>query len=361
MDLGSTRNTGILIEPYRALTEFLHLKDAWLPQEDFGPSRILGVATPEEGILQKLDIDLRGISLGKPDKNLERILPDGLHQDELSVVRHKPADSYYYDLVYSPFDREMTVADLAKWPWPDPTDPGYVRGLREKALAIRTQTDCALVLHLQDIIVHPSQYLLGFERWYTSFLLDPRLLHALMDILLELRTEQGMRALKEVGDLVDVVSSSDDVAGQQGHVISPDLYRQFIKTRHQRYFDGLRHHTSAKILYHSCGSVTALIPDFIDLGIDFINPVQVSAAHMDTAPLKQELATKLAFGERSIQCVYCPLALRRTCEPRSEDAYGILPQAAAIFSPRFTISSQMFLRRTSSQCSRPVANSGLTH
>lgn len=52
------------------------------------------------------------------------------------------------------------------------------------------QTDCALVLHLQDIIVHPSQYLLGFERWYTGFLLDPRLLPALMDILLEYRTEQ---------------------------------------------------------------------------------------------------------------------------------------------------------------------------
>ena len=53
--------------------------------------------------------------------------------------------------------------------------------------------------------------------------------------------------------------------------------------------------TDAKVLYHSCGAVSTLIPDFLDMGIDFINPVQVSAAGMETAKLKQEYGDQLGF------------------------------------------------------------------
>ena len=94
----------------------------------------------------------------------------------------------------------MNASDLRNWKWPDPSDPGYIRGLREEALALRQTTDYALVLHLQDIIIHPSQYMRGFERWYMDFLLEPKLMEALLDILLEIRTELAVAALREVGD-----------------------------------------------------------------------------------------------------------------------------------------------------------------
>ncbi len=295
LDLGSTRNTGILIEPYQALVAHLSAGQPELALDDYGQSKIARVASPSEALLRALDVDFRGLFLGFPDRPLEQRLPDGSHQDELGVVRRKPPGSFYYDIVHSPFDREMTVADLEKWTWPDPTDPGYVRGLRERALALRATTDCALVLHLQDMIVHPSQYLRGFERWYVDFILEPALMAALLDKLTEIRTELAVAALKAVGDLVDVVSSSDDVADQRGPMISLPMYRRFIKPRHRHYFDAIRAHTPAKILYHSCGAVAALIPDFIDIGVDFINPVQVSANGMDTARLKQAYGPQIGF------------------------------------------------------------------
>src|SRR5579859_1929079 len=295
IDLGSTRNTGILLEPYEALAEYLNEADPCLNQDNFGQSKIARVANPSEAVLRRLDIDFRGLYLGAADRPLEKMLPDGSHQDELGVVRRRPESSYYYDIVRSPFDHEMSVTDLKQWPWPDPTDPGYTRGLREKALVLRRDTDCALVLHLQDIIVHPSQYLLGFERWYKDFIQHPDLMEALLDILAEIRTALAVAALEQVGDLVDAVSSSDDVADQRGSMISPRMYRKFIKPRHRAYFDAIRAHTAAKILYHSCGSVVALIPDFIDMGVDFLNPVQVSADGMDTAKLKSEYGQQIGF------------------------------------------------------------------
>jgi len=295
IDLGATRNTGILTPAYEVLAAYLGLAEPDIARDDFGQSKVTGVAKPSEAVLRRLDIDFRGIYLGSPDRPLERMLPDGSHQDELGVVRRRPPSSYYYDVVRSPFDREITVDDIRSYHWPDPTDPGYTRHLRQEALRLQETTDCALVFHLQDIIVHPSQYMRGFERWYMDFLLAPDILCTLLDALLEIRMELTRRALEAVGDLVDVVSCSDDVAAQQGPMISPDMYRQYIKPRHAQYFAMMRAHTPAKLLYHSCGSVATMIPDFIEMGIDFINPVQVSAAGMDTAWLKREYGRDIGF------------------------------------------------------------------
>jgi len=198
-------------------------------------------------------------------------------------------------VVESPLGSEITVADVARYPWPDPTDPGYVRGLRERALRIRETTDCALVLHLSDVFVHTSQYLRGFEKWYMDMVLDQQLIGALMDAVLEIRMEIARRALALVGDLIDVVSTADDVADQRGPQMSPRLYRKMIKPRHARYLALIRSLTGATLLFHSCGSVVDLLPDFIDMGIQALNPVQVTARGMDTAQLKAQFGDALVF------------------------------------------------------------------
>lgn len=295
IDLGSTRNTGILAEPYQALVRFLALEGETAEEGGFGMTRLLGLVPPDEAVLRHLDVDFRGIFIGKPDKVLEKTLADGTHQDDFGVVRYRPPDSYYFDVVRSPLDGEISTSDVVNWPWPDPEDPGYVRGLRQQALAIRQNTDYALVLHTSDIMVHTSQYMRGFECWYMDMVLAPDVIGALMDAILELRLRILEQALDAVGDLIDVVSCSDDVADQRGPAVSPAVYRKLIKPRHQRYMDSIRSRTDAKILFHSCGAVVDLIPDFLDMGVDFINPVQVSARGMDTKKLKKEYGDALGF------------------------------------------------------------------
>ena len=88
IDLGSTRNTGILIEPYQALTRYLGLTAPDSQDKRFG-LKVLGLATPDKAVLERLDIDFRGLYLGKPDRSLEKLLPDGSHQDDLPPVNRK--------------------------------------------------------------------------------------------------------------------------------------------------------------------------------------------------------------------------------------------------------------------------------
>jgi len=295
LDLGSTRNTGIAITAYERLLEHLGLEGEASLLQDFGGAKMQGLATVDEQVLQWFDIDTRGIMLGPRDKWQDIQLPDDTYQDEWGVVRRRAPGSRYYDLVKSPLDGEITVSDIAGFEWPDPYDPGRTRGLREKALHLRQNTDYAVVLHLPDIFVHKSQFMRGFEQWFMDLILDPKLIEALMDGILEIQLAETEAALALVGDLVDIVSTSDDVAGQNGPLTSLDIYRRFIKPRHNKFFKLVHSQTAARVLFHSCGSVYSLLGEFIDIGVDIVNPVQVSAAEMNTARLKKEYGDRLVF------------------------------------------------------------------
>jgi uroporphyrinogen decarboxylase len=295
IDLGATRNTSINRYAYRKLLDYLNIDAEVKPLQDFGGARFLGLAKIDERVLERFGVDARGIFTGEADSGHDKELPDGSYVDEFGVTRVPVEGAPYFEWVASPMTDEFSMETIRALTLPDPEDPGYIRGLRDEALRIRRETDGALVLHLDHIIVHATQYVRGFENWFLDLALQPDLMCALMDKILEYRLVVAERAIREVTDLIDVVSTSDDVADQRGPIISPDMYRNYIKPRHKRFFDVIHSNTSAKLLFHSCGSVYRLLPDFIDIGVDFINPVQVSCNDMDTDRLKREFGADLGF------------------------------------------------------------------
>jgi len=98
-----------------------------------------------------------------------------------------------------------------------------------------------------------------------------------------------------VGYYADVVQEADDLAGQFGLLISPEIYREVVKPRHKKIMDFIKARTDAKIFFHSCGAVRDIIPDMIDVGIDILNPVQVSATGMESAALKRDFGNEMTF------------------------------------------------------------------
>jgi uroporphyrinogen decarboxylase len=130
--------------------------------------------------------------------------------------------------------------------------------------------------------------------------------------------------LLALGDNVDVVLCPDDLGMQSGPLISPQLYRKLVKPRHRRLFDTIKSHTNAKLLLHSDGAIAPIIGDLIDIGVDILNPIQVSAAGMgDTARLKKEFGTHLSFwGAIDTQQVLpfgTPEEIRAEVKARIED------------------------------------------
>jgi uroporphyrinogen decarboxylase len=291
VDLGGSRSSSLVFEVYEKLERHLGGSE---PPETF--STWLSVAHPSERMLQRFDIDTRCVRPGGPDLRPDIIFPDGSYEDEWGVVRSRPAGSLYFDLTRPPLaGDDVDVADLGRFRWPDPHDPGRARGLKEAARRLHEETDYAVVLTMPGGIVHQAQFLRGFEDWFADIVANPPFFQALMEKLTDLWIAMARDELDAVGDNVDVCFYGDDMAFQDGPMMSMEQYRKLIRPYHARLFGFLRSRTRAKIAYHTCGSVVHLIPDLIEMGVDALNPVQVSAKGMDSRRLKREFGKDIAF------------------------------------------------------------------
>ena len=291
MDLGSTRVTSVTAVMYKKLKAHFGIE-----RETRIIDGIMQTAAVDEEILQTLDIDTRGILPGAPDAVRDKRLPNGRWVDEWGVIRRLSPDGFYYDLEVSPLSGEPDVSALDAYPWPDATDAGRYRGLSEKAKRMREETDYAIVGHAPGGWIHISQYMRGFEGWYADLALRPDFMLALMTRIRDVTLEMARRFLDAVGPYIDVVATGDDIGAQRGLQVSPGMYREQIYPLQQAQFQMFRSLTDAKIFYHTCGDVYPVLEDIIAMGVDILNPVQVSAAEMgDTARLKREFGDRLSF------------------------------------------------------------------
>jgi uroporphyrinogen decarboxylase len=216
--------------------------------------------------------------------------------DEWGIRYRRPPGGYYYDPCEYPLATAETLAELERYPLPDPTDPSRLAGLIGPLGAAHAAGDKAILLNAPTIGIWMLPfYLRGFEQGLMDLASQP----AFSETLAERVTEWYVRfwdwALAQVGDKVDVVQMEGDLGQQDGPLFSPRLFRQVYKPRLRRVVDAIQRHTRAKILLHACGSVYWAIPDLIEAGIDALNPVQVNAADMDTARLKREFGRNLSF------------------------------------------------------------------
>lgn len=188
-----------------------------------------------------------------------------------------------------------SMADLKAYPWPEPASLAPVEALAQAARQLRPATDCAVCLDLPDAVVHVSQNTRGYQQWLIDSVTDIPFFEMLLDIITDIYISMVQSLLPAIGDNVDLVLICDDIAVQNGPLISPQAYRRLIKPRQARILQAIKDNSPAKIVYHSCGSIYWAIGDIIDMGADGLNPVQVSAAHMQTDRLKREFGRHICF------------------------------------------------------------------
>jgi uroporphyrinogen decarboxylase len=102
--------------------------------------------------------------------------------------------------------------------------------------------------------------------------------------------------LQAVGPYLHIVQRASDFGSQQSLLMSPEMYRRFIKPADRKVFDFIRSRApQAALWFHSCGAVRPLIADFLDYGVEILNPVQPLADGMDSAGLKRDFGDRLCF------------------------------------------------------------------
>ena len=296
IDLGGFQ-TGIHKKAYIELLKHLGIEDDVTIMDP-----VQQLARPCEAVLERFHVDIRYVFAHGPDSftgGIEQNMRGGRlwHdlKDEFGVVWSMPDDQQLYmDISHHPLAR-ATIADLAGYPFPKGDDPTRFTGLRDEAQRLRDETPYAISTGIGGVVYEICWYMRGLERWFMDTIENPAFCEALLDKTLAFWMGYYTLFLSEVGDLVDVVMIGDDIAGQSGPLFSPDFYRSVVKPRQKRLVQHIRSLTDTKIWYHTCGAAVPLIPDLIDNGIDILNPVQISAANMDPARLKEAFGRQLTF------------------------------------------------------------------
>jgi uroporphyrinogen decarboxylase len=252
----------------------------------------------DEEILKMFDIDTRPVMMRLPDKPTRLCSEKGAFYDDYGIlwreVKHE--SGIYTEMVETPL-AEATIDEIDSYTyWPDTKDPARYAGMEEEARLLYENTDYAIIaMPAFNSIWEKSWNLRGLERMMLDMVDNPDFVHALMRKLTDLSKACLEKHLAAVGKYAYIIRMGDDLASQNSLLVSPRMYRKFIKPYQKELFDFIHARTEAKIWFHSCGSIVKLIPDLIEIGVDLLNPVQVSAKDMDTAYLKQAFGDRLAF------------------------------------------------------------------
>ena len=293
LDLGTGGSSSPVPEAYTRLAAYFGVSAPARPV-----THMLRLSKVDDAILQALEIDTRPVYMRPARRGLRPCSePDHFYDDW--GVKWREVDtglSVFREIAESPL-ADASIDDLADYPWwPDPLDPDRYIGTKEDAERLFHETDYAVIgCPGFNGVWERAWYLCGFERMLASLVADPEFVHAVLRRVTDIGKAVMGRYLDLVGPYIQMIKMGDDLGAQNGPLMSPKTYRAVIKPYHKELFDLIRQRTKARIFLHTCGSVYRLLPDLIDAGVEVLNPVQVSAADMDTRRLKAEFGDRLSF------------------------------------------------------------------
>lgn len=251
---------------------------------------ILQIVEPDPRLYEHFDIDVVWLM---PEEGPVQWGPEReTYVDELG--RRFKLGGGFFNQVEAPLT-DGTPEELAGYVFPDLATSNRAAGLAEKAHHLY-QAGYGLATDGPWGLYEYCSSLRGTADLFLDLALNPGYVEALAERVLEEYLKPYYTLMLEaVGPWVQMVGISDDYGSQQGLLFSPETFRQIFKPRLQRLVEHIRRFTTAKVYIHSDGAVAELIPDFIEIGIDGLNPVQYTARGMEAGQLKQKFGRDLGF------------------------------------------------------------------
>lgn len=207
----------------------------------------------------------------------------------IPTTSKEPKHSHLFGFVY-PMHNLKTVKELKEYPFSDYEAAYRYRHIEEEVKKIHGRELCATA-GLIPTIFEVSWQLTGMDKLFLDFVQNRPFAEYLLDYITEMRKFQ-IRRFAEAG--VDNIWLGDDVGTQRSMLMSPEMWRKWFKERMRSIIStAKRINPEVVISYHSDGNIEKVIPEFIEIGIEVLNPVQPEA--MDPAKLKREYGEYLAF------------------------------------------------------------------
>jgi len=337
VDMSATPSSGISAIAYSNLLS--HIGQTELPVRIYDVVQQL--AQPDISILNRFGVDVLDIGRTFNDhredwyriklvNGSEAFYPKWFHpvrqldgsfltydDDNIRVLSKMPVGATFFDQTYFPYvdgypgdfknlDAEMNRimwARHAHSPWDHASENDFWEKLRENTMRLRETTDKALLVVCGCNLFEWGTFLRRMDNFLMDLLCDQQNVEKLLDELLKRHLATLEKVCDSVGDIVDIIRFGDDLGMTQGPFMSAEIYRKLFKPRHKILCDYVKSHSQMHTFIHSCGSISLLMPDMIDAGIEIFNPVQTNSSGMDPVFLKKEFGKDCTFWGGGVETV----------------------------------------------------------
>jgi len=295
--IGVSNATGIKMKPYQGIKRLAGIQATDKYLYDWPE---LGTAEIDEETMQRLHSDVRGVLDLEPENVRKRNREREPHSDCIDSWgggQTETAPGDWYPGIH-PIPEARTPEDLESYlGWPDMSDPSRIAHVKEQASLLAADNRFAILatpwLLFPFERAHAMQ---GMEVFLMNMAMDRDFARALLEKIAVYCKQLMGPFLEQLGDNVDIIKIGDDLGTQESLMISPKMYREILKPVHADFISFIKARTNAKVLFHSDGDVAPLIPDFIEIGVDILNPIQTSAGKMsDLASLKKHYGKNMVF------------------------------------------------------------------
>ncbi len=198
----------------------------------------------------------------------------------------------YNEIAYHPLAQAKTVKDIEEYSWPK-VDWFDMSHLKEEIKRINAK-ERKVIMFFAGGAFESAWYMRGLERFLIDLVERPEIAVTISKKVTEFYFKRAMRAVEESGGQIDIFYSGGDIGTQKGMMLSPDLWRKYIKPQTKQLITPFKE-MGFKTFYHSCGSIVPVIEDFIEMGLDILDPIQPKAEGMDINFLKNKFGDRLSF------------------------------------------------------------------
>jgi uroporphyrinogen decarboxylase len=260
----------------------------------------LGTAKIDELTMQRLHSDVRGVRDIHPAETLERNRtrePYSPFIDSWGSGQMEISPGEWFPGVH-PLKGATSIQEIEEYPgWPDMNDPTRVAHVQAAAAELADANEYAIMATPWLLFPLERAFAMqGMDTFLLNLAINPDFARALLEKTAQMCKELMGPFLEALDDHVDIIKIGDDLGTQESLLMSPDMYREILKPIHADYIGFIKERTAAKLLFHTDGDVVPLIDDFIEMGVDILNPIQTSAGKMsDLANLKKRFGKNIIF------------------------------------------------------------------
>jgi uroporphyrinogen decarboxylase len=295
--VGANNTTGIKMDTYRGIKDKIGV-DA--PDEYLHRWPELGTAKLDEGTLQRLGVDVRGVRDLEPAEVLERNEqrePGSPYINSWGSGQVQTEPGEWFPGVH-PLSDADSVEDVEEYEgWPDMTDPTRVAHVEERAKQLGEENEYGIMATPWLLFPLERAFAMqGMDVFLQNLVRNREFAEALLKKITEKCKTLMDAFLEELGENVDIIGIGDDLGTQESLLMSPGTYRDILKPIHHDYISFIKERTDAKVFFHTDGDVFPLIDDFIEIGVDILNPIQTSAGEMaNLSELNEQFGDEIVF------------------------------------------------------------------